>query len=400
MLHKWPRLLRRHDLWLQWGASTICAMVSLGLSVLIARLMGPTLFGNYALWLGIGAVMGIFLDAGFRTLLLRERTAPTGGSQLQLEKDAPSMLGHLLLIGLPLGAIAGGVSGNWSGPGVVLCFAAITLAQWYSAWLKGAGEFRLEAKWQLAGRLISASLIVAALLLFDPTPAIVFVAWAVGLLLAIQVMGPRVSIPAALPVLMLYRGSLSFAAVDLATLIYNRADIILLYSYSDAAEVGRYAAAYRLYDGILLLAAPLTLLLFRHMRLSPDLRPEVRAMGLALGAGIMLSTAGWLLGNPVTAYLFGPEFTQGHLISWLLCALIFALPNGVLTQWAIARHQERYYALAAAAAASCNIALNVALIPQHGALGAAWATIATEALLGTLLLARCWCCETDRVRTP
>lgn len=400
MLHKWLRLARRHDLWPQWSASILCAMISLGLSVLIARFMGPTSFGSYAFWLGIGAVMGIFLDAGFRTLLLRERTAPTGGSQFQLEKDAPSMLGHLLLIGLPLGAIAGIVSGHWSGPGVVLCFAAITLVQWYCAWLKGAGEFQLEAKWQLAGRLISASLIVAALLLFDPAPAIVFVAWAVGLLLAIQLMRPKGSIRAALPAVRLYRASLSFAAVDLATLIYNRADIILLYSLSDAAEVGRYAAAYRLYDGILLLAAPLTLLLFRRMRLSPDLRPEIRAMGLALGAGIMLSAAGWLVGTPVAAYLFGAEFTQGHLIGWLFCALIFALPNGVLTQWAIARHQERYYALAAAAAAVFNIAMNAALIPQHGALGAAWATTATEALMGALLLGRWWCCETERVRPP
>lgn len=395
MLRKGLRLLRTHGLGPQWSASIICAMVSMGLSVLIARFMGPAMFGNYAFWLGIGALMGIFLDAGFRTLLLRERTAPTGNSPFQVETGAPSMLGHLLLISLPLGAITGIVSAAWSGPCVVLCFAAITLAQWYSAWLKGGGEFQLEAKWQLAGRFISASFIVAALVLFDPTPAIVFVAWGLGLLLTSQLMGPRGSIRAALPATMLYRGSLSFAAVDLATLIYNRADIILLYSFGDAAEVGRYAAAYRLYDGVLLLAAPLTLLLFRRIRLFPDLRSEIPAIGLALGAGILLSAAAWLIGTPMAAHLFGTGFTQGDLIGWLFCALIFALPNGVLTQWAIARHQERYYALAAAAAALFNIALNLALLPQYGAIGAAWATTATEALLGSLLLARWWSCEND-----
>lgn len=391
MPRKWLLAVRNQGLGAQWSASITCALVSLGLSIFLARLMGPAVFGTYTFWLGVGAAMGIAMDAGFRTLLLRERaTATTAGQPSRPEQRLPAMLGHLLLAGPALGLLSWAASGEWSGAAVALCFVAITLAQWYSAWLKGAGAFHREANWQLLGRFLSALLIVVALLLTEPGPAVVFCAWACGLLLAWLITRPPKSVSPALPRVSLYVGSLSFAAVDLATLIYHRVDIILLYSLADAAEVGRYAAAYRLYDGILLLAAPVTMLLFRRMRLAPEQHPENTAMVLALAAGILLATAGWLFGTPLTAYLFGAIFTHYNLIGWLFCALIFALPNGVLSQWAIARHQERYYALAATLAAVFNLALNTILIPQHGALGAAWATMATEALLGSLLFALWW----------
>lgn len=389
MLRKWLLVIHHQGLGAQWGASIICALVSLGLSVLLARFMGTTLFGEYAFWLGIGTAMGVVMDAGFRTLLLRERAA-TPGQPSRHEQLLPLMLGHLLIAGLALALLSWTVSNDWNGASVALCFVAITLAQWYSAWLKGAGEFRREAHWQLLGRFLSALLIIATLLLNGPAPAALFTAWASGLLLAWLLVGLRAPPYPALPNTVLYAKSLSFAAVDLATLVYHRADVILLFALSDAAQVGRYAAAYRLYDGVLLLAAPLALLLFRRMRLVPQQQPENRVMVYALAAGALLAGGGWLFGVPLTAYLFGTAFTQSNLIGWLFCALIFALPNGVLSQWAIARHQERYYALGAACAAVFNVALNLALIPRHGALGAAWATIATEALLTALLFARWW----------
>jgi len=388
MLRKWLLEARDHGLGAQWGASIICAAISLALSVLLARLMGPAVFGSYAYLLGIGAALGIALDSGFRTLLLRERAAPSNGYTARPDQLLPAMLGHLLLLMALLG-LASLLTSNWNGPSLVLCFAAIALAQWYSAWLKGIGDFHREARWQLRCRIISALLIVATVLTFEPSPALVFIAWALGLVLAGSRYVARLSLRPALPGVSMYGTSLGFAAVDLTTLIYHRADIILLYVLNgDTAEVGRYAAAYRLYDGVLLLAAPLSLLLFRRMRLSPGKSVEAGPMWLALCSALLLVGLAGLLGTPLASYLFGAGFTQGALVGWLFCALLFALPNGVLSQWAIAHHQERYYAWSAGSAALFNIALNIGLIPGYGALGAAWATIATEALLAGSLLFR------------
>ena len=74
------------------------------------------------------------------------------------------------------------------------------------------------------------------------------------------------------------------------------------------------------------------------------------------------------------------------MLPWLLAALIFILPNGVLTQAAIAQNIEHLYAVAAGAAALVNIGLNFVLIPRFGGLGAAWATIVTEAALMVVLV--------------
>ena len=80
----------------------------------------------------------------------------------------------------------------------------------------------------------------------------------------------------------------------------------------------------------------------------------------------------------IVVFTFGPEYANSAvLLPWLLGALVFILPNGVLTQAAIARNREGLYAAAAGGAAVINLGLNLALIPKFGGLGAAWATIVT-----------------------
>jgi O-antigen/teichoic acid export membrane protein len=57
------------------------------------------------------------------------------------------------------------------------------------------------------------------------------------------------------------------------------------------------------------------------------------------------------------------------------------LPNGIITQAALAFGLERWYAVSATAAAVLNITGNLILIPRYGVMGAALMTILTEALL-------------------
>ncbi|WAH57624.1 polysaccharide biosynthesis C-terminal domain-containing protein [Pseudomonas silvicola] len=374
----------------QWAASLVCALVSMALSVVLARLMTPSAFGGYAFYLGVGASLGIILDGGFRTLLLRERAAPTPGLGLNGPALAGAMLGHLLLAAPLLAVAALAWAGDWAAPATALCFAVITLTLWYSAWLKGAGELRREAAWQVRCRLLSAATIMTGLWWFGPTATVVLLGWALGLLLAGWLTWPGQRPRLRWPRAPLYRAALGFAGIDLATLIYHRVDIVLLYTLNhDPAEAGRYAAAYRLYDGVMLLSAPLALLVFRRMRQPGSGRSlELAAMGLAMAAGIVLALLGNGFGTFVAAGLFGADFAQADLVGWLFGALIAALPNAVLTYWAIAHHQERFYALAAGLAALFNLAANTWLIPRHGALGAAWSTLGTESLLFALLLGR------------
>jgi len=156
--------------------------------------------------------------------------------------------------------------------------------------------------------------------------------------------------------------------------------------------VGYYAAAYRFLDGIVLLAAPLGIIWFRKLRLVSEEKGffqfQVVRMSLIMlaAAGLIIAAAG-PFSREIVILAFGHEYSDSaRLLPWLLGALIFILPNGVLTQAAIAENRESVYALAAGAGAVVNIGLNLVLIPRFGGLGAAWATVVTEAFLTVALL--------------
>ena len=81
-------------------------------------------------------------------------------------------------------------------------------------------------------------------------------------------------------------------------------------------------------------------------------------------------------------FVFGVQYlTAGTLLFWLLLAMLFILPNYILTQGAIALNRESGYAKIVIVVAIFNIVLNIKLIPEFGAMGAAWATILAEGVL-------------------
>jgi len=61
----------------QWVAVGFVALVSLGISIIIARTLGPELFGIYSIVISGGANVAILLDGSFDRLLQRELAHPT-----------------------------------------------------------------------------------------------------------------------------------------------------------------------------------------------------------------------------------------------------------------------------------------------------------------------------------
>ncbi|MFC6840804.1 hypothetical protein ACFQGW_14465 [Xanthomonas theicola] len=124
----------------QWLSILFAAAVSLGLSVWLARGMQPAGFGRYAYLLSVATLLALAQDAGLRTLVLRERVAPSPGLAA-FDAALPGLArGHLLLVTLLLVGASGALApfyGDPALPWAVLCFAAVTLSQLVSAQLKG-----------------------------------------------------------------------------------------------------------------------------------------------------------------------------------------------------------------------------------------------------------------------
>jgi O-antigen/teichoic acid export membrane protein len=392
----------------QWAATAYVGFVSLGLSFLLARQLGPAAFGDYGVALAAGALLGIALDGGFKTLLLRERTLATGVLAKLVPRLHAVAIGHALTLGVIVGVLA-----------LVLvperrvlviataaCFLGVALSQFISGALRGEGRFVADAGWQAGTRTVSAVAILIALAVGVNSPSGVLLAWAAGSLAAVlfwphgQARRPRLEWhPEA------YRAAAFLLWVDLATLVYFRADMLLLDAMgTPATEIGHYAAGYRIIEALILLATPASLLVFRALRLEwqATLRLRARlvwALAIAVIAGVLAAGVLMALSEELIGVAFGSSYRESaRLLDVLAWALFFILPNAVLTQAAIALNRERAYAVMATTAAIFNVGLNTWLIPRHGALGASWATVATEAWLFALLafgMVR-WCTERDK----
>lgn len=379
----------------QWSATVYVGLVSFGLNILLARHFGPARFGDYSVALAAGALLGVALDGGFKTLLLRERTLATGVLARLVPRLHALATGHALTVSAIAAVVAlvAFPEKHALAIATVACFLGVAISQFVSGALRGEGRFIADASWQAGARTLSAIIILAALAAGVSSPSGVLLAWAFGSLTAVfflphgQTRRPRLEWHSEI-----YRTAAFLLWVDLATVVYFRVDMLLLNVMGVSAEqVGQYAAAYRIIEAPILLAAPAAILIFRKLRLEWQnprrlQRRLIRSLFVAVLLGGVISGGVAVLAGAVVSFVYGVAYSEaGGFLTVLACALFFILPNAVLTQAAIAMNRERAYAFIATTAAIFNITLNVWLIPRHGAMGASWATIATEAWLFVFL---------------
>jgi O-antigen/teichoic acid export membrane protein len=377
----------------QWAATLYAAAVSVGLTFLLGRVMGPAVFGQYSYILTLASLFAILQDGGFTTLIFRE-TARAG---LTTQPDRPGLLalalGHLgatTALGLCLVPFFA-ADERLSLGAAVLYFALFTAAALISSRLKGRNNFAAEALWRAVIRTATALCAAVALLVPGPGPAAVFIGLCLGQAIALATPFAR-PLWAVRPRLTasreVYAPCLAFLCISAATAVYFRCDIVLLRLLTpDPAEVGNYAAAYRLIEGVVMLATPLAHIFFRRLRVTLDdkaafKRSFLLMLAVMIALSVFATAGGILLGPFILTLAFGDKYAAAiPLLSWLLASLPFILPNYVLTQALVALGRERYYAGVTVVAAACNIGLNLLLIPALAAKGAALATIATEAAL-------------------
>ena len=381
---------------LQGCAVGYTGLVSLGITFFLARDFGPEKFGVYSYALTWASLVFILQDGGLGTLIFREKTLPSPALAVFKGELSSLSRGHALLItvaGVLLG-LAAPSSYRVEVSFAVLCFGFQAVTQFISSEMRAAGRFSRDAFWQIQGRTLSAAGIVIGVMLL-PEPWVVMAGWGFGLF--ISLFFSPVSHPVPRFGTFCHReirqATFSLMAINIATTLYNRCDILLLeHLTGNAAQVGAYAAVYRVLDGILLLASPFGWIWFRKLRMASETKDHFASllfwMCLAMaGVAVLILGCGILYGKALVVRIFGQGYLESvQILPWLLGALIFALPNGILTMGAIAQNRERGYAMAAGLGALVNIGLNIVLIPKYGARGAAWATVATEAFLMSGLL--------------
>ncbi len=382
----------------QWVAIGFVGAISFLLSVAIARQFGPEAFGVFAQAVSLGAFLLILIDGGFGKLLMRETTRASHALIARGENLHGMAFGHacLAMTIFALLVVLNPFHAHWPTLlAAVGAFGVAVLGQFSLAILRGRGRLMRDALWQMLGRVLTAICMALALYLGASAPWEVLGAQFLGgLAFVLFLMRGGWVLPIFRIPRQIYATLLPLIWVDLATVVYFRSDM-LLFKFADVAkaDVGAYGVAFRLIEAFLLLASPVSLLLFRRFRqneavMGPQALLKVaRIAAAASGLGLAIFLVSLPVSDVFFRLVFGEGFAlAGGLFKVLCLMLVFALANGVLGQAVFALGLDAHYARTATVAALFNVAGNLLLMPAYGVWVAAWMTVATEMVLATGLL--------------
>ena len=173
----------------------------------------------------------------------------------------------------------------------------------------------------------------------------------------------------------------------LLSLVYFKTDTFFVRAFAGDAELGAYGAAYKLFEGAILLPVVVLAATFpRLARLSgdpPRQRPLERriaaglvAMGLVVAAGLYFARV------PLVRVVFGAGFERAaDSLRFLALGLPLVYVNFGLTHFLIARDRERVNLWLAVMMLIVTVSLDAWLVPRGSGPGAAVATALSEIAL-------------------
>lgn len=383
-----------NTMWL-YGEKVINMVFALLVNIAIARTLGPAEFGTLSMLLSLFALVSPFMALGLNSIVTRElvnRPDDEGiilGSVMVLR-----LLGMCIAVGLVLVASqfwVESLKSNFVLVCILLLGNAFTVLNVLDFWFQSKMESRFAASLRSVSLLIfgGAKLVAAywqsSLVVFVWIHALEWIA--VGILFLV-VYKRRTGISfgkwqwqASYAFRVLKEaGWLVFSGV--AAAIYLKIDQLMLGEMVGQEAVGIYAVASRLAEVWYFFPAALAASFFPKMlkeRQHDSLKYQANlqllldvmllfALGVALGTVL---TSGWLV-----PLLFGEAYQESvallNIQIWTCC---FIFMREVTSKWLIAESKVRYSLLSHGLGAIVNLLLNLWLIPSHGAIGAAWATL-------------------------
>jgi O-antigen/teichoic acid export membrane protein len=193
--------------------------------------------------------------------------------------------------------------------------------------------------------------------------------------------GRRRSAPA-LPALPALREAWPIGAGIVLSALYFRVDIFLLERWSGTGAVALYNAVFRLVEALRLFPAAVLAVALPWLCRAVTVKPVAQVSGLLVGFSLVVTPVLWVSAAWLVPALYGSGFAEAvDAFRILLIAFPLMSLNYALTHQLIGWDGHRSYAALCAAALVFNVAINARLIPSLSILGAAWATVGTEALL-------------------
>ena len=352
-----------------------------------ARLLPVSQVALLGICLAAGTLLTSFFDAGTSIVIARDGAAAKGTAVTLLARSAAARLpfaaaGVLAaaVVGMRLGHLEAALLATAVG-----LLGAVSLS--VLAVFRAQQDLSVEAGQKLAAGVVSLAAAVA-LMTAHRTGAAALAGLAVGPAVTLPPLAARQwaryragSVPPGRRVL---AEALPFGAMALATIAYYRTPTLALGAFGDKTAVARYTIASTIGFGSLALSNAVTTgLLPRLASLSPAQRPAVARRALEWTLRLSVLAAAVAVGG-------GPQLLElglGHAYGGAFPALVVLLAStlligasGVLGTVLTVEQRTGVLVRQVGIALTANVALSLVLAPRYGALGAAIATLATEAI--------------------
>lgn len=380
------------------STSGLGLVVALTVGIYIRRILGPAAIGQIGWSLAVLSYFTILVNPGLTAIGQRDLARdPTKAQalfcllttlQTVMAAGAVSLLALLALLN---------VRGPEIGYLLVIQGFALIFSAWNTGWILQAHE--RMAMSSIAALAINAFQIPVFLFLvrgpadvylyaLGTLPFVLLITlfnlYYVSRLSLVRISGLRPTLKGAVGIL---RESWPLALAQGAILIYFNCDAIILGFTNGDATVGQYTTAYKL----MLVSTTVTAALWNayfpafarsHATPAQAVTLSREYVRLLCWMGMPIAALGWACGRHAVELMYGPQFAEcGIYFEWLCLNIgLMFLNYGVVSTLVPWGHSKLHFQVTAAAALS-NLALNLAVIPFYGPIGAVATTIAAEAIV-------------------
>ena len=335
-----------------WGRDSALMLVSQGLTIIaaslsavvVARWLQPDEWGVFSAFLGLSIALGVFVEFGLATWLLRDLSGLFASHGEVAKPRARELVSSAMVCTVSLTllvATAGGVVGAITGnrPALVLALSALLLFGGLFA-TANVLEAYLRAQRRL-GRIVAASVLEKYLLVTLVVVTVVTDAGVLGVSLSYAVAslsrcvllglgvfaGAFPSFPSRTDLGSVLRKSLPFGLTAAGMNVVPRLDALCLLAFS-ATAAGYFALADRILGALVILPLIAATTLYPFLARRTHDRRAIWIISAGFGAcGAALATAGFLAAPQLVPFVFGDNYSgavDAVRLMFLALPLIYA----------------------------------------------------------------------------
>ncbi|HEY4015613.1 MAG TPA: oligosaccharide flippase family protein [Polyangiaceae bacterium] len=388
--------LKALSLGLERGCRLVVVVVS-------APVLGEAAFGRFVFASTVTAMLALGTDLGLGVWTTRALARTDGEAngvrivRVGLELRALASVPYALAIA---GAVALSAPGEPRASMALLGAAALLYAflDHFGAIFRGREMFADEARLNVTRAILTAAAGLAMLAARQSLTALcagLAAANLAGALYGLAVLGrlrliePRAwqgKVDRALAGAAL-RAGLPIWIAGLVSLLYFKVDTLFVRSFCGEAELGTYGAAYKIFEGAMIVPAVVLAVAFPRLSRAHGDPPAQRALewrisGLLVGLGLLAGAACFFGRTMLVALLYRRGFARAEApLEILALGLPLVFVNYGLTHFLLARDRGRVTTWLSAMMLLVTVALDLALIPRYRSPGAAAATALAEIAL-------------------